>query len=69
MNDSEIRALQDFMLHTQSYLEWKEARSWTNDYYEQKWQEARSWMNDYYEDLASKYEITVDYLMAEFILN
>lgn len=54
MNDSEIRALQDFMLHSQSHLKWKEARSWTNDYYE---------------DLASKYEITVDYLMAEFILD
>ena len=49
-------AYQDFLKHSE--IDWN-----------QKQQEARSWMNDYYEDLASKYEITVDYLMAEFILD
>lgn len=52
MNDQEIRALQDFMLHTQSYLEWQEARSWMNGYYEQK---------------AAELEVTVDYYLAEFV--
>lgn len=60
MNDQEITqfttALQDFMLHAekeiQSYLEWQEARSWMNDYYEQK---------------AAALEVTVDYYLAEFV--
>ena len=61
MNDSEITqfmtAMKDFMTHAeteiQSYLEW---------------QEARSYMNDFYEKLAEKYEVTVDYILDEFIV-
>jgi len=60
MNDSEITqfmtALKDFMTHAeteiQSYLEWQEARSYMNDYYEQK---------------AAELEVTVDYYLAEFV--
>ena len=60
MNDSEITqfmtALKDFMTHAeteiQSYLEWQEARSYMNDFYEQK---------------AAELEVTVDYYLAEFV--
>jgi hypothetical protein len=51
------QALKDFMIHAEteidSYL---------------KWQEARSYTTSYYEELASKYEITIDYLLMEFIV-
>jgi hypothetical protein len=60
MNDSEITqfmtAMKDFMTHAeteiQSYLEWQEARSYMNDFYEQK---------------AAELEVTVDYYLAEFV--
>jgi len=60
MTDSEITqfmtAMKDFMTHAeteiQSYLEWQEARSYMNDYYEQK---------------AAELEVTVDYYLAEFV--
>lgn len=61
MNEQDIKqftkAMKDFMTHAEeqidSYL---------------KWQEARSYTNSYYEELASKYEVTVDYLLEEFIM-
>lgn len=61
MNDQEIQqftqALKDFIAHAEteidSYL---------------KWQEARSYTTSYYEELAKKYEVPVDYILAEFIV-
>jgi hypothetical protein len=61
MKDEEIQqftqALKDFIVHAEteidSYLKWQEARSYTNSYYEQ---------------LAEKYEVTVDYILMEFIV-
>lgn len=60
MTNSEITqfltAMNDFMSHAeteiQSYLEWQEARSYMNDFYEQK---------------AAELEVTVDYYLAEFV--
>jgi hypothetical protein len=60
MTNSEIaqflNAMNDFMSHAeteiQSYLEWQEARSYMNDFYEQK---------------AAELEVTVDYYLAEFV--
>lgn len=60
MNNEEImqfiKAFDDFMEYAdteiKSYLEWQEARSYTNSYLEQK---------------AAELEITVDYYLAEFV--
>lgn len=60
MNDSDISqflsAFDDFMKHAEteinSYLEWQEARSYTNSYFEEK---------------AAELEVTVDYYIAEFV--
>mgnify|MGYP006291368095 CR=1 FL=1 len=61
MNDQDItqftQAMKDFITHAEkeidSYLKWQEARSYTTSYYEQ---------------LAEKYEVTVDYILMEFIV-
>ena len=61
MNDQDIRqftqAMEDFITHAE-----KEIDSYL------KWQEARSYTTSYYEELASKYEVTVDYILMEFIV-
>ena len=61
MNDQDIQqftqAMKDFITHAE-----KEIDSYL------KWQEARSYTNSYYEELAAKYEVTVDYILMEFIV-
>lgn len=61
MNDSEIlefmTAFEDFLQHAESEIESYLA-----------WQDAQSYMNTYYEALAAKYEVPVDYILAEFVL-
>jgi len=60
MNDSEITqfmtAMKDFMTHAETEIQ---------SYFE--WQEARSYMNDFYEQKAAELEVTVDYYLAEFV--
>lgn len=60
MTDSEIKqfmtAMKDFMTHAETEIQ---------SYFE--WQEARSYMNDFYEQKAAELEVTVDYYLAEFV--
>lgn len=57
MNDRDIQALKDFIddaiKEIDAHLQWQKAQSYTESYYEK---------------LAAKYEVTVDYIMMEFIL-
>lgn len=61
MNDSEIyeflSAFEDFVHHAESEIQ---------SYF--AWQEAQSYATTYYEELAAKYEVPVDYILAEFVL-
>ena len=51
-----IRAFDDFMKHAEEEI----------DSY-MKWQEARSYINEFYEQKAAELEVTVDYYVAEFL--
>ena len=60
MNDSDIQqfinAFDDFMSHAQTEI----------DFYF-KWQEARSYANEFYEQRAKELNVSIDYYLQEFV--
>ena len=62
MNDEDIQqfmnAFEDFMEHANTEID---AHS--------KWEEARKYTENFYESKAAELEITMDYMMAEFMID
>jgi len=62
MNDQEIeqflKAFDDFMQHAETEID-----------SHQKWEEARNYTEMFYEQKAAELEVTVDYMIAEFMID
>ena len=61
MNDQDIeqfiKAFDDFMQHAETEID-----------AHQKWKEAEKYKDEFYERKAAELEVTVDYMMEEFVL-